>query len=203
MTRQQFDVAEIVIAIISIIVAFVIIQFILSMLSLWSYESNVKHAKTNKFYAQNKSTFEVGCGRCNKKKKSHSRSRSHSNDPTCPDCKPGGLDYDCRVNTDCACGLTCEANRCVCAKPAPVAQVLVSVIGNQLTVTWPSAQGADYYNLFINGPSNATVLYTGQNSFTQTVADGIYTATVQSGNYECGSDVQAFTESEQAFVGDF
>lgn len=120
--------------------------------------------------------------------------------PTCPspcaDCPtcPRGLGGSCTTSVDCVGGLTCVNELCTCVKPSPplevnaITEISVDPPGTRLIISWTDVPGADYYNIFIDGPSSHTFLFhQGNVLFTPVLAPGFYTITVFAGDNDCGT----------------
>jgi len=121
--------------------------------------------------------------------------------PTCPspcaDCPtcPKGLNGTCTTNTDCVGGLSCVQGSCVCVKPAAPLNLQVEDFPadppvDKLVISWDPVPGADYYNIFIDGPSQsqAVILFhTGTTLIHNIIIPGFYTIIVFAGDNDCGT----------------
>jgi len=109
------------------------------------------------------------------------------------DCQGGGLGFNCLVNQECAAGLSCVNGRCECTKPlAPT--LFIGTSGNQIFANWTRPANTDYFNVFLTGPQNQTLLFfQSQAAVFGPLPAGSYTVTVYAGSTNCGVSVSGGT----------
>jgi Cys-rich repeat protein len=129
--------------------------------------------------------------------RSHRRRRRSSslNSPSSDDIITVGLGGICSgLQTQCASGLSCEDQRCVCPRPGtPVVQVAEVGI-NSITADWLSVPRADYYNVVLykltaTGAANPVEVVNGLTATTinfNNLTAGTYRVEVTAGNRACG-----------------
>lgn len=118
--------------------------------------------------------------------------------PACPD-PLSGIGQACVEDADCAEGLVCVDDVCTTDKPLPPENLQAFLFGDQLEVTWDppsSGQTPEFYNVFITGDDEFSLLGTTATSAIFTVTPGLnYTCEVFSGDEFAGSSDLAATES--------
>lgn len=116
--------------------------------------------------------------------------------PQCPECPlcPGGMGSNCELNIGCAAGLQCQQGVCVCPKPpAPTNLTAVPVFdqtgpGFKLMINFNPVVGANFYDIYVFGPSPQTYLnYVGTSVTTPILLPGVYNVSVYAGSNSCGS----------------
>lgn len=167
--------------------------------------------KNDRFQVQHQSEDSCGCNKpCDCKKKKKHQGGYCPDCPSCsscPDCPPmcpeqcpecprcgSGIGGNCEMNTDCASGLRCDQGTCVCPTPNPPSNLTAAVVfdqsgpGFRLQITWTAVTGADFYNIFVMGPTSQTYLdYSMTSVTTPILLPGMYSVKVFAGTDQCGT----------------
>lgn len=102
-----------------------------------------------------------------------------------------GIGQSC--SGSCATGLTCVSSICQCVKPSNPAnftQTIGTPSGNTTPVNlkWSQTNGADWYNLFILGPTPDIILEQKTTSVIVNLTSGNYTVHLYAVSSNCGFD---------------
>lgn len=111
----------------------------------------------------------------------------------------GGLGDVCQVDQDCATGLACQGEVCVCPKPGATAITGSVGADRRVVVDWTEVQGADYYIISVtrlNGEIILGIPFITDNQITfGPVTPGQYVVVIYSASDACGVNRDSFAQA--------